>query len=155
MDLTTTHPEARFGATTTQTHIPDHFIPRFQSMLELARTHEVERFIISWIKSEGGNAKWNPLNSSLELSGTVDWTEDHDYNSIPVRNYKYAMAGVCANALTLGQRNSDGSYVYSTLLKNLKDPTLSAEEIVNQSKVDIKRWGTSPTVMLDVLKTTP
>ncbi len=151
-----THPEARFGATTSHTHIPDHFIPRFQSMLELARTHEVERFITAWIQSEGGNARWNPLNSSLKLSGTVDWTEAKDYNSIPVRNYKYAIAGVCASVLTLAQRESDGTtYVYPTLLANLKDSTLSAEEIATMSQADIKHWGTSPTVILEVLKTTP
>ena len=152
---TETHPDARFGATTSRTHIPDHFIPRLQSMMELARTHECERFIQAWIQSEGGNAKWNPLNSSLKLSGTVNWTEAIDYNSIPVRNYKYAMAGVCANALTLGQRNSDGSWVYDTLVKNLRDSSLTAEEIVTMSQADIKKWGTSPTVILDVLKTTP
>lgn len=151
-----THPEARFGATTSHTHIPDHFIPRFMGMLELARTHEVERFITAWIRSEGGNARWNPLNSSLKLSGTVNWTEAKDYNSIPVRNYKYAIAGVVANVLTLAQRNADGeTNVYATLLNNLRDSSLTAEEIVSTSQTDIKRWGTSPTVMLDVLKTTP
>lgn len=153
---TTAHPEARYGSITSRTHIPDHFIPRFQSLLELARTHEVERFITAWIQSEGGNAKWNPLNSSLKLDGTVDWTEATDYNSIPVRNYKYAIAGVVANALTLGQRMPDGTtYVYATLLKNLKDSSLTAEEIVEKSQTDIKRWGTNPTVMLEVLKSTP
>lgn len=144
--------EPRHGLTTVQNHLPDHWISRVQDILELAKGHESLRFFTAWQKAEGGNAKWNPLNSSLKLSGTVEWTEPVDYNSIPVRNYKYAVAGVVATALTLTQRQSDGTYVYPNLLSNLKDASLTAEEIVNESAADIRRWGTSPQTMLDVLK---
>lgn len=138
------------GQTTTQNHLPSHFVSRLQDLLELAKNHQTLRFITAWIQAEGGTAKWNPLNTTLDMGG--QWTEGN-YNSTGVKNYRYAIVGIVATALTLSQRKADGSYTFATLLNNLKNPNLTAEQIVNNSAADINLWGTSPTTMLNVLKT--
>ena len=65
------------------------------------------------------------------------------------------IVGIVAIILTLNQRKADGSLLYSTLVHHLRDASLTAEQIVNQSKPDIELWGTSPTTMLNVLATLP
>jgi len=138
-----------------QTHLPGHWINKLRVLLEAPNTHEVVRFFTAWAQAEGGNARWNPLNTTLALKGSVDWDEPTDYNTIGVKNYRYAIVGVVATALTLNQRKADGTLLFGTLLQNLRNESLTAEQIVNASSADIKTWGTNPQVILDVLKSTP
>jgi hypothetical protein len=116
----------------------------------MAVNHETYRYFEAQQRAEGGDAKWNPLNTTLDMGS--QWQEAEDYNASHVRNYKYAIVGVVATILTFNQRNADGSLTYGTLLHNLRDENLTAEEIVNLSKADIKRWGTNPDLMLTLLK---
>lgn len=142
--------ESSYGqAGVTQTHLPEKWIERTRAMLEIPNNHETYRFFQAWQKSEGGTAKWNPLNTTLDLGS--QWTESQNYNSTGVRNYRYAIVGIVAIVLTLNQRKVDGSLMYDTLLKNLRNGTLTAEQVVQNSQADIKLWGTSPTTMLSVL----
>lgn len=139
--------------TVTQNHLPSHFIPRLQACLELAKNHQTLRFFEAMIQAEGGTAKWNPLNTTLDMGS--QWTEPTNYNTTGVKNYKYAIVGVVATVLTFSQRKADGTYLFGTLLTNLKNAQLTAEEIVNKSLADIRLWGTNPQTILDVLKTIP
>ncbi len=137
-----------------QTHLPERWIERTCDLLEVPLTHEVLRFFTAWQRAEGGTAKWNPLNSTLKLDGTVSWTETVDYNSIPVRNYKYAIVGVVATVLTLQQRKQDGTLLYAGLVTGLRQAKglgKTAEQLVGDNQAQIKLWGTSPQTMLDVL----
>lgn len=134
----------------TQSHLPDKWIERTQDMLELVKNHQTLRYFEAQQKAEGGTAKWNPLNTTLDLG--LQWTEGN-YNSIGVKNYRYAIAGVAATVLTFAQRNSDGTLTYATLLSNLKNPDLTAEQIVENSRANIQHWGTDPDLMLEILKT--
>lgn len=129
-------------------HYPDHWIVRVCDVIEAPNDHERWRFFTAWGKAEGGTAKWNPLNTTLDL-GPV-WVES-EYNSAGVKNYRYAVVGVVATALTLNERNADGSYVYATLLPSIRNQDLTAEQIVQHSGADIKKWGTNPTTILSVL----
>jgi hypothetical protein len=138
-----------YGETASQTHLPDKWIERTRANIEAVNNHQTYRFFEAWQKSEGGTAKWNPLNTTLDLG--TQWTEGN-YNSIGVKNYKYAIVGIVAIALTLNQRKADGSLMYATLLSNLRNSSLTAEQIVNASRADIQLWGTNPDTMLNVLK---
>lgn len=141
--------------TTSQSHLPDKWIVRLCQLLEIIVTHQVTRFFEAWAKSEGGTAKWNPLNSTLALGGTVNWTETADYNSVGVRNYKYGIVGIVATALTLQQRTASNALTFGTLLSNLRNGKLTAEQIVENSIANISLWGTNPDTILSVLKTIP
>lgn len=129
-------------------HYPDHWIPRLVSLLEAPNDHERWRFFTAWGQAEGGTARWNPLNTTLDLGST--WVLSN-FNSSGVKNYRYAVVGVIAAALTLNERLTDGSLVYSTLIGNLRDAELSAEQIVKLSEANIKTWGTNPATMLALL----
>lgn len=140
-----------YGETATQTHLPEKWIERIRANLEAANNHQTYRFFEAWQKAEGGNARWNPLNTTLSLGS--QWDEPTDYNSTGVKNYKYAVVGIVATVLTLNQRNADGSLRFDTLLKNLRNSSLTAEQIVQNSKANIQLWGTNPDTVLSVLKT--
>lgn len=132
----------------TQNHFPTHWVIRLIALIEAINDHEQWRFFTAWATAEGGTAKWNPLNTTLPIN---DYWDEGDYNSTGVKNYKYAIAGIVATALTLSQRNADGSYLYSQLWTNLHDENLTAEQIVALSRADIKKWGTNPDTILSIL----
>jgi len=105
----------------------------------------------AWQRAEGGTAAWNPLNTTLALGGSVNWV-DSEYNSIGVKNYKYDVAGVCATALTFSQRDSSGKMVYGSILSDMKSGNYTAEQIIARNSKVIELWGTSPTLMVSILK---
>jgi hypothetical protein len=133
-------------------HYPDHWIPRLCSLIEAPNDHQRWRFFTAWGQAEGGTAQWNPLNSTLDLG--PQWVLSN-YNSTGVKNYRYAMVGVVSTGLTLNQRNSDNSLIFATLVGNIKDPELTAEQIVKQSEANIKVWGTNPSTILSILAGIP
>jgi hypothetical protein len=156
-----TYGEATYGGvsvpvTTTSTHFPSDWNKRLRQVLGIAVVPQTGRFFNAWATAEGGNAKWNPLNTTLNM-GTL-WTENADYNTSHVRNYKYGIVGIVATALTLSERATDGTtLIYGGLLTDLKNygSTKTAEQFVKENEADIKRWGTNPQTMLDILKTLP
>lgn len=131
-----------------QTHLPPSWSKRLRAVLQIPLSNETKRFFTAWQRAEGGDAKWNPLNTTLDLKG---WTES-DYNSTGVKNYKTGLAGIVATALTMMERNSDGTFVYPELLTDLRAGKYTAEEIVQRNHKDLSHWGTSPDLMLQVLK---
>lgn len=133
-------------------HDPSHWIVRLIAFIEAINDHERWRFFTAWEAAEGGSAQWNPLNTTLDLGPTYVLS---NYNKSGVKNYRWALAGLAATALTLGGRNDDGSYVYPLLWQHLRDEDVTAEQIVNLCSADIKRWGTDPATVLAVLATTP
>lgn len=83
--------------------------------------------LVSWAAAEGGNAWWNPLNTTLYMVGS--W----DYNWAHVKNYGTFSVGLSATAKTLQQAN------FAQILAHLKagDPAKQTLEAVEQSD-----WGT-------------
>ena len=55
--------------------------------------------LISWMQAEGGNALWNPLNTTRDAPGA--W----DYNWVHVKNYPTYETGIAATVATLRQQN--------------------------------------------------
>lgn len=137
---------------TPQTHIPPSFISRVLTALKAPSSYENVRLFDAWIRCEGGNAKWNPLNSSLSLGN--QWTEPVDYNSIPVRNYRYETAGVVATVLTFIQREADGSIRFGGIMGDLQQSKKTAEQIVEDRRAEFSRWGTDVDLLLRVLAET-
>ena len=133
------------------THLPYHWINRLLSLLMITVNHQNTRLMTAWQRAEGGTAAWNPLNTTLALGGSVNWV-DSEYNSIGVKNYKYDVAGVCATALTFSQRDSSGKMVYGSILSDMKSGNYTAEQIIARNSKVIELWGTSPTLMVSILK---
>lgn len=137
----------------TQTHLPEKWIERLCSILEIHINHEVIRFFTAWAKAEGGDAEWNPLNTTNHVKSLAhgEWQAE-DYNTTTVANYNHPWQGVLATADTLEQ-TVFGTLVYN--LRHAKANNWTAEEIVQKSATDLKNWGTGSQLILDVLKTTP
>jgi hypothetical protein len=135
-----------------QTHLPAYWDIHVLGVLG-ANHHQSLRFIQAQARCEGGTAKWNPLNSTLDLG--PPWTEPEDYNSTGVKNYRYPIAGVCATALTWIQRKADGTLLYAPLIGDLQKGEKTAEQMVEDNRAVVELWGTSPDLMLQVLKEIP
>ena len=102
-------------------------------------TPENLRLLEAWQRAEGGDARWNPLNTTFDLPGATN------YNSVGVKNYPRATWGVCATALTL----TNGRY--AGILGALQAAKLSAAEIVETCRDQFQTWGTNPDTILAVL----
>lgn len=85
--------------------------------------------VVAQIQAEGGNARFNPLNTTLKVPGSTD------YNSVPVQNYTSWEQGLHATVVTLRQVNM------VLLMRALKQGTSSAAywQALAQSP-----WGTKP-----------
>ncbi len=136
---------------TADTHHPPFWREHLLAVLGCPQRTESKRLLDAWSRAEGGTAAWNPLNTTLVLSGFMG----HDYNTVPVRNYTAPVAGVCATALTLISRNLDGSLRFAGILGDLQAGTKTAEQIVADRRGQFSLWGTSPDLILTVLKETP
>jgi hypothetical protein len=138
---------------TAQTHLPQHWIEKVAVLLsvpgalagELA--HETVRFFTAWAKAEGGTATWNPLNTTNHISDAWGAWQGKDYNRITVANYGHPWQGIVATAATLLQSKN-----FAGIVADLRaNPQYTAEEIVNRNAVGLRDWGTSPTLMREVL----
>lgn len=137
-----------------QTHLPPQWQQRTLAVLnshgwdvgEFA--HESIRLLTAWQEAEGGEAQWNPLNSTQYYTGSTT------YNSFVINgvtyhvwNYPKATVGVCMTALTILNGN------YNGIAGFLQSPQITAEEAVNKYKSQFQTWGTNPQTILDCLKT--
>lgn len=130
-------------------HLPPHWKGHFLGGIGGKATVENLRFLYAWQVAEGGDADWNPLNSTLKLPGSTD------YNSAGVQNYPRALHGIAATILTI-TGPPHGALYYPGLLGALQSGgDLAAEEIVNQHSAEIEKWGTNPATILKILEDTP
>jgi hypothetical protein len=150
----------RFGLTPKST--VDHSPPNWQDRVVVGTggtpTHQTWRLLTAQARAEGGTAKWNPLNCTLWIQ---NFTELPNYNDIPVRNYRYPDAGVCAIVLTLTQRNASGTLMFGKLKNQLQHASdgRTAEQMLAAGWDDFKVWaGTSsdayPNLIKSLLKET-
>lgn len=95
--------------------------------LNLTPSYNRIRFLSAWRVAEGGQATWNPFNTTW-TGGASSW-----YNSVGVRNYPTREAGLAATLGTLRLR------YYPDLRARLErdDPA----ELVAKSP-NLKTWGT-------------
>lgn len=136
-----------------QTHLPPLWKERVLALLgahgALAGSppRESMRFLEAQARSEGGEARWNPTNSTSEIVQDGDsWCVFPNYNSIPVRNYDTQSHGVMAIAATL----LNGKY--NGIVGFLQNPQITAEEACDKYANQIRTWGTDPGLMKRVLE---
>lgn len=143
------------GSQVAQTHLPEKWIERMCAMLEIPVTHQIVRLFTAWQKAEGGTAKWNPLNTVDHIHSQAhgDWQSSPDYNSTGVCNYNHPWQGILAHVDTFEQPAWANMLV---ALRQAKANGTTAEEIINQFGSTIKsNWGTSPSLMVQILATLP
>lgn len=85
--------------------------------------------IVAQCQAEGGSAMFNPLNTTLAMTGATN------YNSVGVKNYTSYAQGLDATARTLKQANM------ATLLAALKEGSSS---IGYWRLLAASPWGTKP-----------
>lgn len=85
--------------------------------------------LIAQIQAEGGQAHFNPLNTTLPMKGATD------YNSVHVKNYVSWEQGIDATARTLKQANM------AKLLKVLK---AGGPALAYWNALAVSPWGTHP-----------
>lgn len=130
----------------TQTHLP----PQWEyAVLALVRSRgwttgqfepEALRLLRAWATAEGGNAQWNPLNTTERYKGS--W----NYNTTGVQNYSKPIFGVMATVATLVNG------YYNGILGFLQNPQITAEEAVQKYRGQFQTWGTTPDHILEILK---
>jgi hypothetical protein len=124
----------------TATHLPPNWAQRLLAVLGASPGYaEGVRLLSAWAQAEGGTARWNPLNTTLRLSGSTN------YNRVGVQNYRRPTEGVCALALTLVNG------FYPGILGALQAGTKTAEDIVHSNMGEFRQWGTNPNTILAVL----
>ncbi len=96
-------------------------------LLAVPHTNQNAWAWVSWAVAEGGNALWNPLNTTLDAPGATD------YNSVHVKNYPSASVGQQAIAATLRQQN------FAHILGHLKAGTNARRTL---RAVEVSQWGT-------------
>jgi hypothetical protein len=70
--------------------------------------------LVSWMQAEGGSAKFNPLNTTQEMTGATD------YNGVGVKNYVSFEQGVAATVKTLNYGADRGLYGYKPIRRRLR-----------------------------------
>jgi len=75
--------------------VDDAFYSELLTYLGAPVTEENLQFCETWQRREGGNAKWNPFNTTWIRPGSTD------YNSVGVQNYPSSSVGVEATGKTL------------------------------------------------------
>jgi hypothetical protein len=93
--------------------------------LRLQPTQQATNNLVSWMQAEGGNAEYNPLNTTLNLG----LTGETNYNSSHVQNYPTLQAGELGEAETLKS--------YPQIVNSLNSPPAVFDTNVVNSE-----WGT-------------
>lgn len=96
----------------------------------------------AWERAEGGNASFNPWNTTEPWPGSAAYND----NVPPVRNYRTGSDGIAATVATL--RNSH----YPNMLRCFRKPgKMSPREIVEACRKDFDTWGTGANNVLRLL----
>jgi len=98
--------------------------------LGIQSTPQATDNLVSWMQAEGGDAEYNPLNTTLNLglAGETNYNS-FDNGKYHVQNYPSLAAGEYANAQTLQQ--------YPQIIN-----ALNAPPAVFDATVDNSNWGT-------------
>jgi len=120
-------------------HLPPLWRFRLLAAIHAKGNLENRRLLAAWARAEGGDAAYNPLNT------TWPWPAATDYNRAGVKNYPSAAAGITATADTLLVR------YYKGIVTDLRAGGLTASEIVERNAADFDTWGTGAAHILELL----
>lgn len=88
--------------------------------------------MVAWIASEGGFAKWNPLNTTKKMPSNLP-----PYNSVPVQNYDSMAEGLQAATLTIHEPDKG----YGRIIRRLQNNAWPARTL---DAIYESQWGTQP-----------
>jgi hypothetical protein len=106
------------------------FYEAILSSLGVQSTPEKIKFLKAWRQAEGGRARNNPFNTTMNMP--VDGVTN--YNSVGVKNYPDMQTGLTATVKTLKL-----SY-YADLVAKLNNDNITAAELANTNS--LYTWGT-------------
>lgn len=106
----------------------------FYGALSVPHTTRNARAGIAWMQTEGGSARWNPLNTTKRMPGSTD------YNSVGVQNYPDFDTGLAATLSTIRELG----HGYETILKRLH---ASARPRRTCKAIDSSAWGTGGLIL--------
>jgi hypothetical protein len=141
---------------TSSRHLPDHWREGVIALLKIGNwrqgvfEHQAMRFLQAWAGAEGGGADYDPLNTTNHIEDAWGPWQREDYNSTGVVNFDDQFDGIVGTAATLHH-----SKTFAPIVADLRAVNYSAEEIVERNEAAIKTWGTSPSLMLELLKSIP
>ena len=96
-----------------------------------------KKFLTAWHRCEGGDADYNPLNTTMPMPGATD------YNDAGVKNYRTRRQGNEAHVRTLSLKK------YADIVAALQrgnTPYADMAHVVGSSD-----WGTSESLLKEVL----
>lgn len=138
--------------TTADTHTPPNFSGRLAAVCGVPAEciAAAEAFWDAQARAEGGEARWNPLNTTYSLPGS--WL----YNAQGVRNFAKPIDGLCATALTVTNGDYNGILGDLQSIVTLENGDRAAQftalEVAQRNQQEIKLWGTDPTVVIEILQ---
>ncbi len=112
------------------THLPPFWRIRLFNVLRIPVTRENLRLASAWAQAEGGQARWNPWNTTLRVPGS--W----NYNAVGVQNYRRPVDGISATAMTLANG------YYAGILGDMQAGKKTAAAIVHDNAAQFDKWGT-------------
>lgn len=95
--------------------------------------------LLAWMQAEGGNAKFNPLNTTHDMPLATD------YNSVHVKNYVTLREGVIATAKTLDYGARHDLYGYKAIREALVKNRWAS---IILAAVERSEWGTGGLALL-------
>jgi hypothetical protein len=120
-------------------HLPPLWKYRLLRAIRAKGGRQNRRLLAAWARAEGGTASYNPLNT------TEPWPGSTIYNTVGVRDYPSAAAGIAATAATLVNGH------YYGIIEDLRAGRLRAELIVERNSAEFDTWGTGAALILQVL----
>lgn len=96
------------------------------------------RAFATWMQSEGGSARNNPLNTTQRMPGSTS------YNYVGVQNYPNLDSGLAATTRTFHTQGQGYDRILAAMRRN--DPARKTVRIIGETN-----WGTGKTLMAQVL----
>lgn len=110
-------------------HLPILWRFRLLRALHAKGSSENRRALGVQQRLEGGNARYNPLNT------TEPWPGAWNYNAVGVKNYPSGAAGIAATAATF----TNG--LYWGIVKDFRAGTKTARQIITDNAAEYDKWG--------------
>lgn len=105
----------------------------------IPKTKHTRRAFAAWMQSEGGFARNNPLNTTLDLPGATD------YNSVHVKNYLSSDQGIEATCKTFDSHGQGYDRIERAMKRN--DSARKILRIIGETN-----WGTGGSLMREVVE---
>lgn len=107
----------------------EEWLLKFLTALDAPDTTQNRVAMVSWIASEGGAAKWNPLNTTKRMDGSTA------YNSIGVQNYVSLEQGLLASIATIKEEGKG----YDSIRRRLHASSWPSRTL---AAIYASQWGT-------------